>query len=103
MFAAVGGRLTAVIALAELFARLDSSVVVATIATLVRKPPPTVGVTIIVSVTVALLTVPKLQTTVPPMLVHPGEADTKVTLAGKVSVTVTLAACAEVRLVTLRV
>jgi hypothetical protein len=66
--------------------------------------PPAVGVTTTVKLLVPPLgTVPRLQTTFPPRLTQPGEAETNVTLAGNESVIVTLEAGAEPRLVTVSV
>jgi len=66
--------------------------------------PPAVGVTTTVKLVVLpAATVPRLQTTVPPRLMHPGEAETNVTLTGKVSVIVTLEAEEPLTLVTVSV
>src|SRR5512143_584523 len=97
----MGGALTVVTLVAELLAGLGSGVKVATVRILVIGPP-TLGVTTTVKLlALPLARGPTVAATSPPRLTHPGEAETKVTLAGKVSVSVTLDAVAGPRLVTL--
>ena len=72
----------------------------ATVSVLVISPPAQGVTTTVKLVALPLGRVPTLQTTAPPRLTQPGEAETKVTLSGKASVSVTLEAEAGPRLAT---
>ena len=99
----LGGASTVVTMVAVLLAGSGSGVGEATVRVLVMSPPA-VGVTTTVKLLAPPLgRVPTLQTTLPPRLTQPGEAETKVTPAGKASVSVTLEAEAGPRLVTVSV
>src|SRR5258706_15503289 len=94
-----GGALMVMTLEAVLLAELGSAVV-EPIVTLLVIGPAIEGVT----VTVILLPAPparapRLQVTTPPMLVQPGDADTKLTLLGNASVRVTADAVNAPRLV----
>src|ERR1035437_1865271 len=98
-----GGTSTVVRMAVVLLPELGSGVGEATARELVSMPS-TVGVATIVKLVLPPLGMPPTkQTTLPPRLTHPGEAETNVTLAGKVSVSVTLEAEAGPRLVTANV
>ena len=78
---------------ARLLARFGSKDADCTLTAFRIKLPAALAVTVSVTVWLApLASVPKLQTTVPPVAVQPVEEDSKLTLAGKVSVIVTLLA-----------
>jgi hypothetical protein len=84
---AEGAGATVVVADAELLAGLGSASLAETVAVLVTVPAA-VGVTTMVRVEEApTARLPTLQLTVPLALVHPDDADPKVTLPGRVSVT----------------
>src|SRR6516225_8063430 len=81
------GVATMVVAYAELLSGTGSKVDASTTAELVRTPT-VFAVTIIVIESLApLAKLPKLQVTVPGALLQPGEAETKATPSGNVSVT----------------
>ena len=97
------GASTVVMTAAVLLAGFGSEVGEVALKVLVIDPAA-VGVTTTVKlVAPPLAIVPAPQTTFPPRLTQPGEAETNVTLAGKASVRVTLEAEAEPRLVTVSV
>ena len=86
------GLPTVVIWVTGLLAGMASGLALDKVAVFVSEPV-LMGVTTIVSAAAELLAIaPKLHTTAPALNVQPGEAETKVTPVGSVSVTVTLAA-----------
>src|SRR2546422_254481 len=82
-----GGSVTVVTWETVLLARLASKVAVATVTEFVIEPT-LVAVTVMAKFVTVL--VPRSQKMMPPIFVQPGEAETKPTPAGKVSVTLTL-------------
>src|SRR5437016_536795 len=81
--------ITEVVADAVLLAGFGSASLPLTVAVLVMLPPAAGAVALIVTEAVApLASEPTAQVTVPEALVQPGLAETKVTPAGRVSVTV---------------
>ena len=98
-----GAVLTMVTLAAVLLVAFGSPVSEVTMRILVISPPA-VGITTTVKLVLPPLdSVPTLQTTLPPKRIQPGEAETNVTLAGKMSVRVTLEAVCGPRLKTVRV
>src|SRR5207247_103016 len=100
-------RWAVVVAVAKLLAGLVSSVrlVAATVAVLTIGPVATgLMCTVMVKGWVALgASVPKVQVTVPAVLVHPALAETKLTCAGSTSVTVPLSLLDALPIFTVRV
>ena len=94
-----------VVSVSVLFAALGSVVALVTLTMLVMVPVA-IGVTTMATGVLVTAMVPRSQVTMPPdslQLPWPGVADTKVTLAGKVSVRVTAVELAGPLLVTVRV
>src|SRR6202142_1687884 len=83
-----------------LLVRLGSPVGVLTLATLVSEPLDGALTVTVTLLTAPLINVPRVQLTTPLLLAPPPEALTKVTLAGRASVTTTLPALEGPRLVT---
>ena len=83
---------TTVLAVALLFAAAGSVTVVLTLAVLLSVPAAVGVITTVRTVVAPLARVPRLQVTVPAACVQGAVAETKVTPAGKVSVSTVLAA-----------